>query len=355
MASSDADVVQRVQRAVAEALDRQRVLNARRRIVVAVSGGVDSLCLLDALVATLPWTERRLIVGHVDHQLRPDSGSDTEHVRAIAAGYGLRCALLRVDVTALAAAERRGVEEAARVGRYRALRDAYPGSGTPVVATGHTRDDVVETVLLHILRGSGRAGLGGISEDEVLDDGALGQPRMPGPPRVLRVVRPLIGVGRADTVAYCEARRIRWLTDETNVDPRFTRNRVRAHLLPVLRTYNPAIDVSVTRMARVLLDEDAWLDDVARRRCRRIARDVDGGRGLSLDGWRRQPVPMRRRIVRLIANAAGFDEIGFEAVERALAVGSDDGPPRAQLGGGLSIERRADTLIFNIDARVRDD
>jgi hypothetical protein len=64
---------------------------------------------------------------------------------------------------------------------------------------------------------------------------------------------------------------------------------------------------------------------------------------------------MRRRIVRLIANAAGFDEIGFEAVERALAVGSDDGPPRAQLGGGLSIERRADTLIFNIDARVRDD
>ena len=303
---------------------------------MAVSGGADSLCLLDALVATVARPERRLVVGHVDHRLRATSSHDAEHVRAVAAGYGLRCEVRTIDVAGLAAAEGRGIEEAARLARYRTLRDLLIGPGTPVVATGHTRDDSVETVLLHLLRGSGRAGLGGISEDERFDRDSL---------PTLRIVRPLLGVGRADTVAYCDARGIRWLTDETNVDPRFARNRVRAHLLPVLRTYNPAVDQSLLRMARAIRDEDAWLDAVARRRWRRIGA-VDDGATLSLPGWQRQPRAIRRRLVRLIAQSLGVDEVGFEAVERALAVGSEGGPPRAELGGGLSIERRADTVIF---------
>ena len=358
MDSSAADVVARVQQQVGDAFIRLRLARSARPIVAAVSGGADSLCLLDALVAMLPGAKRWLVVGHVDHQLRARSGQDAAFVRSVAARYGLRCAVVSVDVPALAAAEARGIEEAARVARYRALRDVDVGLAAPVVATGHTSDDLVETVLLHMLRGSGRRGLGGISENELLDARALGEAPTTGPRRVLRVVRPLLGVGRADTARYCEARGITWLTDESNSDARFLRNRVRGHLLPVLRTYNPAIDRALSRMARALRDEDAWLDRVAAGRLRRIGRQADARLGVDLTGWRRQPVAIRRRLVRIIAETFGVDEIGFEAVERALAIGSENGPARADLGGGLSMERTADTLLFDrldTSTRVRND
>jgi tRNA(Ile)-lysidine synthetase-like protein len=358
MDSSAADVVARVQQQVGRALIRLRLARSARPIVAAVSGGADSLCLLDALVAMLPRAKRRLIVGHVDHRLRARSGQDAAFVRSVAAQYGLQCAVVSVDVPALAAAETRGIEEAARVARYRALRDVDVGLAAPVVATGHTSDDLVETVLLHLLRGSGRRGLGGIAVDEQFDARALGEAVTNGPRRGLRVVRPLLGVGRADTFGYCEARGITWVTDETNTDARFLRNRLRGHLLPVMRTYNPAIDRALSRMARTMRDEDAWLDRVASGRLRRIGRQADARLGVDLTGWKRQPPAIRRRLVRIIAETFGFDEIGFEAVERALAVGSENGPARADLGGGLSMERTTDTLLFDrldTSARARDD
>ena len=121
---------------------------------------------------------------------------------------------------------------------------------------------------------------------------------------------------------------------------------MRGHLLPVLRTYNPAIDEAVTRMARTFRDEDAWLDSETTKRWQRIARPVDSGTGLDLTGWGRQPLAIRRRLVRKIAEACQYDEIGFDAVERALAVAAADGPPRADLGGGLAVERRGGLLVF---------
>jgi tRNA(Ile)-lysidine synthase len=351
MASSGAEVVPRVQRQAADALVGLRLARSSRPIVVAVSGGADSLCLLDTLVATLPRAERRLIVGHVDHQLRRASNEDADHVRAVASGYGLRCEVVTVDVPALAEAEGRGIEEAARLARYRALRDVNVGLGASVVATGHTRDDSIETVLLHLLRGSGSRGLSGIRADELLYPEVLGEATTPSEPKVLRLVRPLLKVRRADTVAYCEARGIRWLTDETNADPAFLRNRVRGHLLPVLRTYNPAIDDAVNRLSRVVRDEEDFLDDVAGKRFRRLARQEGGRVNVDLARWRRLRAPIQRRLVRMVAASAGVAEISFEAVERALAVGSDDGPPKSELGGGLFVERGADALVFDSSGR----
>ena len=118
--------------------------------------------------------------------------------------------------------------------------------------------------------------------------------------------------------------------------------------MPVLRTYNPAIDRALVRMAQVLGDEDAWLDGVAVERWAETRGDSSVDEIFNLAAWRRQPAPIRRRIVRLMAQSLGYDEIGFEAVERALAVGAPDGPPRAELGGGLCVARRAGTLWFEI-------
>src|SRR6185369_17268455 len=115
MVSSDADPVGRILEASGLVLERARLLGSRRPIVVAVSGGADSLCLLDAMMTLLAHAKRRIVVGHVDHCLRPESKRDAEHVREAADRYGVRCEVATVDVPALAASERRGIEEAARV------------------------------------------------------------------------------------------------------------------------------------------------------------------------------------------------------------------------------------------------
>jgi len=351
MASSDADPVGRVLEACGLVLERARLLGSRRPIVVAVSGGADSLCLLDAMVTLLVRAKRRIVVGHVDHMLRPGSLADSEYVRAVAGSYDLTFKVYTVSVSELATHDRRGIEETARIARYRALASADLSPGLPVVATGHTRDDSIETVLLHFLRGTGRRGLGGICDDEVLTIPEIDWPAWPSPRTEVRVIRPLLDLGRADTVAYCEARGIRWLTDVTNADPRFARNRVRGHLLPVLRTYNPSVDKALIRMAETMRDEDSWLHAIASGRLHRLLRAADDGAALDIAGWRRQPLPLQRRMVRLIAASLGHDEIGFEAVERALAVGSGSGPPRAELGGDVTVERRRDTLFFKRSQR----
>ena len=359
MASSDADVVTRVRQRVGEALQRQRALRSRCSVVVGVSGGADSLCLLDALVAVVPRARKRLFVGHVDHQLRPNSANDAGHVRAVSDAYGLRCEVVTVDVPALSSYLPLGVEAAARFARYHALQGLVGHLGADFVATGHTTDDSVETTLMHLVRGSGLRGLAGIPELRRMDVYSLADAadscatRSQRRTELLLTLRPLLNVTRADTQLYCEARGIRWLTDETNADPRFTRNRIRSHLLPVLRTYNPAVDQSLLRMAETVRDEDAWLDTVANGRLRRLLRDTEDRAALESAGWRRQPLPIQRRIVRLMAESLGHREIGFEAVERALAVGMEDGPPRAELGGGMTVERRGDTLFFIRTQRER--
>jgi tRNA(Ile)-lysidine synthase len=345
MASSDTDPIGRVLEAGGLVLGRARLIGSRRPVVVAVSGGADSLCLLDVLVTLLDRPIGRIVVGHVDHCLRAESACDAAHVQGIASDYGVRGETMRVDVPALMASERRGLEDAARVGRYRALRDLCARVGGAAVLTGHTRDDSIETVLMHLVRGSGRGGLGGMAETVSLDAFADGSEPTPSAPPI-RLVRPLLGVGRADTAAYCEARGIRWLTDPTNADPSLLRNRVRGHLLPVLRTYNPAIDAAVDRLSRVMRDEDAYLDDLAERRHRRLASNDDGRVRIALADWTTQPLVMKRRLVRRIAHGLGFTEMNRDAVERALAVGHNDGPPRAELGHGLVVERRQQTLMF---------
>jgi len=361
MDCSGAELVARVRASVGAALTRTRLIEAADPIIVAVSGGADSLCLLDAVAAVVPRAEHRLVVAYVDHRLRPESAADAEHVRGIAAALGLRAETVTVDVPSIMAGERRGLEEAARLGRYRALRDLGARLGAAAVVTGHTRDDSIETVLMHLLRGSGRTGLGGIAEEERMGglfneadadapwerghaggDDAGWKPALPG----LRLVRPLLRIRRAETTDYCDARGIRWLVDPTNADPSMLRNRVRGHLLPVLRTYNPAIDDALDRLARLTRDEEQPLDALADERYRHLAREGGGLAELDLSGWRATPGALQRRIVRRIAAEAGLSDIGFEAVERALAVGTEGGPPRAELGHGLVVERRRDRLRF---------
>lgn len=244
--------MERIVERVARFAERERLFRGVHRLVVAVSGGPDSLALLLVARQLAPRFGLELVVAHFDHRLREDSREDLLFVRRLADGFGLRCVTGEGDVAGRARELRRGVEAVAREMRYRFLAFVAQQERAEAVATGHTAEDRVETVLLHLVRGSGVRGLRGITPL-----GAV--PEAP----ALRLVRPLLELRRADTLALCEAAGFVPRADPTNEDPAFLRNRVRQRLLPLLRELNPSVDEALLRLARSAAESFGELERLA--------------------------------------------------------------------------------------------
>ena len=203
--------------------------------VVAVSGGPDSVALTHLLIDV---ESARLIVAHVNHQLRAEeSDADETFVRTLAESAGVPCKTTRIDVAALAGQERDNLESVARRERYAWLTHVARDQGATWIATGHTADDQAETVLFRLLRGSGVTGLGGMTDARPLGDG-------------LTLVRPLLTVRRQVVHDYLQVRKIPYRVDSSNRDLTLTRNRLRLELLPLLQQhYNPAVVDALCRLA----------------------------------------------------------------------------------------------------------
>lgn len=200
------------------------------RLLVAVSGGPDSVACLEVLLRVREQFGFDVAVAHFDHQLRPDSGDDLEWVRAFARERGLECVTGEGPVAEVAKKQGRGIEETARMMRYQFLAFAMEKENADCLATGHTADDQAETVLMHIIRGSGVRGARGM----------LPVAGLPGAPE-RRLVRPLLLTSRADTEAICAELGIAPRMDLSNLHPSATRNRVRVQTLAALRAINPNV------------------------------------------------------------------------------------------------------------------
>ena len=215
------------------------------RLLVAVSGGPDSLALLHALHALrdeLSFGD--LQAAHLDHGLRgADSASDATFVASFCAHLGVPCHLGLADVAGIAETRKLSTQQAARLARYRFLEATADAAGAERIATGHTQDDQVETVLLNILRGSGLDGLRGI------------------PARRGRFVRPLLDVARAEVNTYCEAHGLTPRLDVSNLaTDHYTRNRLRLELLPQLaREYNPGVREALLRLSQIAARDTDYL------------------------------------------------------------------------------------------------
>lgn len=248
-------VVGEVRRSIKNALD----LSSGRytRLVVAVSGGQDSLTLLDALVACRDEFSFELVCAHFDHGLRgAESDADAEFVRRLCESLDVECVLGKAEPD-----DRLSTEEAARDARYAFLASVADRIGTDTVALGHTATDQAETVLLNLVRGAGLPGLAAMRPVslKVVGDNEL------------RLVRPLLSVSRQDTAAYCQAVGLEPRMDASNLSDEFTRNRLRASVMPLLRTFNPQVELAFVRLADnaaqalELIDAeaaDAWLESV---------------------------------------------------------------------------------------------
>jgi len=230
--------VEAVLRRVEAFVEREQLFRGVRKLVVAVSGGPDSLALVEVARRLAPRYGFEVIVAHFDHKLREDSHRDLEYVRGLAQRLGLRCATGEGDVAARARELRRGIEETARELRYQFLAFIAERERAEAVATGHTADDLAETVLFRVVRGTGVRGLRAMTPAAPL----------PGAP-ALRLVRPLLELRRHETEAICRAAGLEPLADRSNLDPRFTRNRLRNEIMPALRRLNPALERALTTLA----------------------------------------------------------------------------------------------------------
>jgi tRNA(Ile)-lysidine synthase len=280
-----------------------------RRLVVALSGGADSVALLDALVLLRERRGLELVAAHLDHGVRPDSAEDAEFCRELCARLGVPIRIGHADVRARAERERRGLEDAARRERYLFLRRVLGEEAADAIATAHNRDDQAETLLLRLLRGSGRVGLGAISA------------------RSRGIVRPLLTVSREDVLAYLEERGQTWREDPSNADPRYLRNRVRHELLPYLESrFNPRIKETLARTATILADEGRLLQ----RRARRLLARTSRRDGAAIFLLRRPLTEAPRAVARLTLRAAlaasgGRRGVGARHLERLLALASSPG------------------------------
>ena len=273
---------------VAVAISLHRILEPGERVVVAVSGGPDSLALLSILREILPVLPLHLSVAHFDHGWRADSKDDRDFVASIAAKWGFDFHTARM------ATDSPHTENAARAARYAFLRQAVAQTNSTAVALGHTRDDQVETLLLHLLRGSGSRGLAAMRRR----DGDL--------------ARPLLDIARSEIETYLSRLHLTPRRDATNDDPRFTRNRLRQQLLPAIDAFDPAARELLARTADILSEEDRFLDAQVAGLADDIAKDRDA--------FAQLPPALQRRVIRRLVPGAAFPEV--EAFRRGDASGA---------------------------------
>jgi tRNA(Ile)-lysidine synthase len=302
------------------------------RVVVGLSGGPDSVALVHLLLELQERGELTLAgVAHFNHQLRGAAADEDEaFCRGMAARLGLKIEIGRADVRALAQAERRSTEDAARTLRYAFLEEAADALTADVIAVGHTIDDQAETFLLRLIRGAGPRGLAGIF------------------PRSGRVVRPLIEVHRARLREYAASLNLAFCDDATNADVSIPRNRVRHELIPYLeREFSPGVVNVLAREAAVARDDEAHLEREAIGLADSIVLRKEDSVRVDVGALTSLPPALASRVARLALSgcpSGGF--IGFDQITRFLAFARDAQPGMALSLPGLQAVRESGAIVL---------
>ena len=326
---------ERLLRLTAGAVDRfathEGLWPADGRIVVGVSGGPDSTALLLILAALAKQRPLQLTAAYFDHRLRgaPAAAAERAAVEALACRAGIEVVCATGDVRSLAKTGHLSLEEAARRARYDFLARVALERGIATVAAGHTADDQAETILMHLIRGSGLTGIAGMHP----------RSRWPSPGfHGLTLIRPLLGLSRSETEAYCKSAGIEPLQDESNASRAFLRNRIRAELLPLLKQYNPRVRDALVRLADSARESIGILEPLA---AEAVVASTEGG---ALDRSKLATMPpalrhhaVRLALLRLLGDLQGIGQRHLDAVTGlAIAPGS---------GGRLDLPRGVSAAV----------
>ena len=331
---------------VRASLLEHRMVKPGDTVVVAVSGGPDSLCLLHILRDLAGELEITLHVAHLDHMLRgAESAAEAAFVTATAHAWGLAATVAARDVRALAASARTNLHEAARTARYEFLSGVAQARGACAVAIAHNADDQAETVLMHLLRGAGPAGLRGMRPVVLWHEWAgienvelrIEKTRLQDATNS-QLIRPLLLVPRAAIEAYCAAHGLQPRRDPTNQDRSATRNRIRHELLPQLIEYNPHIVEALGRTAAICADEHDLAQQALAGVWPALACERPGAVDFVGGAWRSlHPALQRAALRRAYALLGGRDTLDLAHVEAARAIVAAGVGGRAELPGGIAL------------------
>ena len=289
------------------------------RLLVAFSGGVDSVSLTMALLELKDFFRLKdIALAHFNHKLRPTSDRDEDFCRRFARERNLRIFVESEDVAKVAKQRGGNLEETARELRYAFLRRVKEEEGFDLIATAHHLSDLVETILIWLTRGAGLEGLIGFE------------------PREGDIVRPLYRATKREIEDFAKACGLRWVEDESNRDLGFYRNRLRHVVIPILKEVNPSLEETVLKMRTVLKDEHLYLQEQALKALER-ARACENC--LLAEVVRNLPLPIQRRVLKEFFGVRNFSKL--EQIRRLLGRGG-----RVQLEEGIKVERRGRHLCL---------
>ncbi|MBR3162611.1 MAG: tRNA lysidine(34) synthetase TilS [Clostridia bacterium] len=229
---------------ILKTINKYELIKSGDKIVLAVSGGPDSIFMLDILIKLRKKINYNIVVCHINHMIRKEAEADEIFVKNFCAKYNIECFIKRIDVREYANNNKIGTEEAGRIVRYEFFEEILKKTHSNKIALAHNKNDKVETILMNILRGTGIQGLKGIE-----------------PIRDNKYIRPIIEIERKDIEKYCRDNNLNPRIDKTNFENIYTRNKIRNVVIPYIqKEFNPSIVESINRLSQIATEEDDFLN-----------------------------------------------------------------------------------------------
>ena len=293
-----------MQKALQNDIQKYGLMHAGDTVVVAVSGGRDSMALLFGLHNLRETLQIQVVAAHFNHALRgADSDADEAFVQHFCAQYGIDFLSTTMPIGELSAGK--NLQETARFYRYlwlHEIADRYGNAETVKIATAHHAQDQAETLLLHLLRGSGSGGLKGME------------------PKMGRLIRPLLHVERRVLEDYLQQHHISYRDDASNFSSHYTRNKIRLELLPLLAEYNPAVVQALGNTADICREEDHFLEEAVNKLIAEISTPYEAGFAINRKQLNRAPLALKRRLVRILWQKVSGNLHGGLCYEHTQAV-----------------------------------
>lgn len=289
--------------AVLKTIQKYNLINANDKIVLGVSGGPDSLFMLDILNKLKKDLQIELIVAHVNHKIRAEADEEEEFVRQFCEKIGIEFYSKRIEVEKYANNNKIGLEEAGRKVRYEFFEEVCNKAEANKIAVAHNKNDKVETMIMHILRGSGTSGLQGIQ------------------PQANKIIRPIIEIERKDIENYCEEQQLDPRIDKSNQDNTYTRNKIRNVVIPYInQEFNPNFIETMTRLSELITEENAFLNKLTETEYQKILiQKIDNQIALDLKKFNELDNIIKKRIIlytvsNLRGGSQGIEKVHIEDI-----------------------------------------
>ena len=289
---------------VLNTIKKYDLINENDKIICGVSGGPDSICMLDILKDLKEELKFELIVCHVNHLIREEAISDEEYVVNYCKENNIKCYVKRIDVKKYANNNKQGTEEAGRTVRYEFFEEILQKEGANKIAIAHNKNDKIETIIMNMLRGSGISGLKGIE-----------------PKRENKYIRPLIETERTSIEEYCEEKNLRPRIDKTNFINDCTRNKIRNVVIPYIKNeFNPNIINTMDRLSSIIEEENRYLEKITIDVFEKLKIKEEKGRlVLKLKEFNKQDIVIKKRLIlyainKTIGNVQNIEKVNINDI-----------------------------------------